>query len=291
MGLFGGLLGKQEAPESGIAPWDKMRDDIRTSWGGMKDFYRSGEWEDALGYGNQSMVPGMNPMMRQGFRGMRDTANRGLGLRQGLRTMLQTARGDFLHGGPGYNEALGASMRTTLPMISSQFGGAGRTGSAYHANTLGQAASDAFAGQYGQERQRQMAAAGAIPGMAQAQFIPHQQMMQAGAQKYGMYDAPRARQRVMRDQQNRRAPLDAIQQFHGNAMQTGGMGGFSEGGGGGGAFGPLLGAGLTAAGMYFGGPVGGAIGAGIGSQFSGGNTAQSGGWNPFMTGGQQFRGY
>ena len=253
MGLFGG--GKTEM-KSG--PWSRMENEMRDMWGDTRRFYRSGEWENALRYGPYSAVPGMNPLMSQGFAGV----NRlGTGprvrrsLREGLNTMRDTARGDYLYGGEGFNAAVDASLRHTMPAISSQFGGAGRTGSAYHANTLGQAASDAFASQYGQERGRQMGAAGAIPGMAQAQFMPYQQMMNAGRQQYQMYDAPMARENVMRNQMNRRAGLGALQGLFGNTLQTAGLGssGYQQQPGAG-FMPPLLGTGLTLAGI--GGPGG-----------------------------------
>lgn len=57
----------------------------------------------------------------------------------------------------------------------------------------------------------------------------------------------------------------------------------SQDGGGGSPWGSLLGAGLTAAGMFFGGPVGGAVGAGLGSMFQQGSA--SGGYGPWGTGG------
>ena len=72
-----------------------------------------------------------------------------------------TARGDFLFGGEGFDQAVDAALRRANPEIISMFGSAGAggaTGGLAQA-AVGQAAVDAFASQFGQERGRQLDAA------------------------------------------------------------------------------------------------------------------------------------
>lgn len=73
----------------------------------------------------------------------------------------RTAAGDFLYGGDGFNAAIEAAVRAAQPGIISTFGRAGpgaATGALAQA-AIGQAGIDAFASQFGQERQRQLGAA------------------------------------------------------------------------------------------------------------------------------------
>jgi hypothetical protein len=88
-------------------------------------------------------------------------------------TLQQTAQGDFLHGGSGFNAALEAAQRAAMPGINSTFGMAGRSGSGLAQTAMAQATSDAFARLYGQERQNQLGAAGQLGqfGMAGASTL------------------------------------------------------------------------------------------------------------------------
>lgn len=83
----------------------------------------------------------------------------------GSRESLEaTARGDFLFGGQGFDQAVDAATRAALPRIISTFGGAGAggaTGGLARA-AVGQSAIDAFASQFDRERARQLAASGQL---------------------------------------------------------------------------------------------------------------------------------
>ena len=67
-----------------------------------------------------------------------------------------TAGGDFLFGGQGFDQAVGAAQRAATPGIISGFGGRSGSGLARHA--VEQSGIDAFARQFGQERQNQLGA-------------------------------------------------------------------------------------------------------------------------------------
>lgn len=72
-----------------------------------------------------------------------------------------TANGDFMFGNPGFNAAVDAAIRKVQPTIASTFssGGSGRLNSGLAKTAMTQAASDAFAGLFDSERNRQMSAA------------------------------------------------------------------------------------------------------------------------------------
>lgn len=75
-----------------------------------------------------------------------------------------TARGDYLYGGQGFDRAVQASMNSALPQIASAFGGSvgGASGAGLSRAAVGEAAVDAFAGQYGQERANMLGAANTL---------------------------------------------------------------------------------------------------------------------------------
>jgi hypothetical protein len=85
-------------------------------------------------------------------------------------TLEQTAGGDFLMGGRGFDAAVDAAVRAAMPKVSSMFGraGAGAATGGLAQESIGRAAIDAFAGQYGQERQNQLGAANALESLGLA---------------------------------------------------------------------------------------------------------------------------
>lgn len=96
----------------------------------------------------------------------RGATSQGGALPTAMDAFQSTARGDFLFGGQGFDEAVNAAMRQAQPHILSRFGGSGRGTGGLAQAAIGQAATDAFAGQFGQERQRQMQAAQMLPQLA-----------------------------------------------------------------------------------------------------------------------------
>lgn len=82
----------------------------------------------------------------------------------GQQALTATAAGDFLYGGDGFNAAVDAAVRRATPGIISTFGAAGAGGATggIAQEAIGQAAVDAFARQYAQERANQLGAAGSL---------------------------------------------------------------------------------------------------------------------------------
>ena len=82
----------------------------------------------------------------------------------GSDALSRTAAGDFLYGGPGFDQAVEAAVRAARPGIISTFGRAGAGGATggLSQTAVGTAGVDAFARQFAQERQNQLAAAGKL---------------------------------------------------------------------------------------------------------------------------------
>ena len=116
--------------------------------------------------------------------------------------LLATARGDYLFGGEGFDAAVDAATRRVMPEVFSAFGSAGRGDSGLARTALGQGIADAFAGQYGNERTRQLAAVAALPG--------------AAGQSAGLLDSI-GRARQAREQQELSAPLSAAESLYSTA--------------------------------------------------------------------------
>jgi hypothetical protein len=82
----------------------------------------------------------------------------------GQQALTSTAAGDFLYGGDAFDAAVQAAVRQATPGLLSTFGAAGAGGATggLAQEAIGQAAVDAFARQYAQERANQLGAAGSL---------------------------------------------------------------------------------------------------------------------------------
>ena len=82
----------------------------------------------------------------------------------GQAALTSTAAGDFLYGGDAFDAAVQAAVRQATPGLLSTFGSAGAGGATggLAQEAIGQAAVDAFARQYAQERANQLGAAGSL---------------------------------------------------------------------------------------------------------------------------------
>jgi hypothetical protein len=111
-----------------------------------------------------------------------------------LDSLGATARGDFLYGGPGFDQAVTAAVNAAKPHILSTFGAAGRGTGGLAKTAIAQSAIDAFASQYGSERGRQLQAASALPTLGQ---MPIELLLGTGTLQQQL------------EQQKRSAPLSA----------------------------------------------------------------------------------
>jgi len=81
-----------------------------------------------------------------------------------------TSRGDYLYGNPGFNAAVQAATDYALPQVNSRFAQAGRTGSGLAQEAQTRTIANAFANQYGQERENQLRAGTLAPVLAQQDY-------------------------------------------------------------------------------------------------------------------------
>lgn len=94
-----------------------------------------------------------------------------------------TMRGDYLYGGDGFNAAYNAAANKIMPQVNSSFARAGRTGSGLAQTAMAGALGDAFAGQYGQERNNQMQAMAMAP---QVRYADMDRLAQVGNMREGL---------------------------------------------------------------------------------------------------------
>lgn len=96
-----------------------------------------------------------------------------------LAALQGTARGDFLYGGEGFDAAVQAAVDAANPQIASAFGGtAGGLSGGLARQAVGDTAVNAFASQFGNERRNQIGAANALGGFGQQDA--NRQIMAAG---------------------------------------------------------------------------------------------------------------
>jgi hypothetical protein len=186
--------------------------------------------------------------------------------------LTSTLNGDYLYGGQGFNAAFDAAAHKILPQVNSQFEGAGRTGSGLAATAQTQALGDAFASQYGNERENQMRSMLFAPSMANQDYTDISKLAEVGAQREDLSGQQMGEQKARYDyNQNARAAqvadyLNMIQGNYGgtttsNTTQSapsnggflGALGGLFQGGYGASMSGinPFLGAGLGLLGGLF----------------------------------------
>lgn len=83
---------------------------------------------------------------------------------------VATNRGDYLYGNPAFEAAVKATTDYTLPQVNSKFAGAGRTKSGLAQEAQARTISNAYAQQYGAERENQLKASAIAPGLAQQDY-------------------------------------------------------------------------------------------------------------------------
>lgn len=191
-----------------------------------------------------------------------------------------TIRGDYLYGGAGFNAAVDAATRKITPQVESAFASGGRLNSGLADVAKTQAISDAFASQYGQERQlqqnafqnereNQMRSMFFAPQVAQQDYDDFSRIAQVGAARESL-DQQKLQEQIARWDYGQNAYQDQLARYMG--LIQGNYGGTTSGtstisnqlaeesGGN-----PLLsGLGGAATGFSIGGPWGAAVGGGLG---------------------------
>jgi hypothetical protein len=163
-------------------------------WSGQQPYLTKGFEEALKGYnsGSPKYYPGNTvvPFSPETQLALNMQANRALNGSpiQGAATnqLTSTLNGDYLYGGQGFNQAVDAATRRILPQVNSSFESAGRTGSGLAKTAQTQAISDAFANQYGQERENQMRSMFFAPQIAAQDYQDIGMLADVGAQREGL---------------------------------------------------------------------------------------------------------
>lgn len=190
------------------------------------------QWSDSTraGIAGMERQAGQQSAQNPVLQGLVDGGMEGYGVAN--KTLMDTASGGSLAGNPFLNDMLKTSTGRAADAVNAQFSGAGRFGSSSHAGVLADRLGGIETGarfeNYNNERQRQMAAAGALQEggyrsagfagqMDQNNAAQNQMMLQAGAMRDQMANAERT------------APMNATQWMAGLGTSIGGMGGSSSG--------------------------------------------------------------
>lgn len=109
-----------------------------------------------------------------------------------LSALQQTAGGDYLYGGPAFDKAVQAAMEAVTPQVRSIFGDTrGGLSGVLAKENIGRAGINAFAQQYGDERNRMVNAAGQLGQFGQSDA---NRSLMAAQQLSQLSDAERGRQ-------------------------------------------------------------------------------------------------
>lgn len=142
-----------------------------------RSLYLSGGPDYYPGY----QTVGFSPQSQQAMSMQQNRALSGSPVTQSAQNMAaSTLRGDNLYGGEGFNAAVKAATDYTLPQVQSRFSTAGRTNSGLAQEAIARTISNAYANQYGQERERQMQAMVAAPALAQQDYADIQALRGVG---------------------------------------------------------------------------------------------------------------
>jgi len=186
-----------QVSQTSTAPWAEQQPYLKTGWetakgllqGGTPSFYPNATYVPMSGATSGSLMGG------EGAANAMWGANQAGGAMnqltpEAMNQTLAMARGDYLSAGnPYFQNMLQSTWNKAQPTIQSAFAGAGRGIS----GAQDAAMSDAWANMagnlayqnYGTERQNQIGAVAAAPGMAQQGFAPLDRLGQIGATREG----------------------------------------------------------------------------------------------------------
>lgn len=164
-------------------PWDKAQPYLIEGMQGAQSIYNN--------RANDIYYPGSTvvPMADQTIQGLNMIQNRAAAgsplITQSQQQLQATMAGDYLD--PTQNPMWNRAAREITDRVNSQFGAAGRTGSAGHAGAIAQGLGDAAAGLYGDERNRQMQGMFFAPQLAAEDYKDAQMMQTVGANYEDLY--------------------------------------------------------------------------------------------------------
>jgi hypothetical protein len=133
-------------------------------------------------YPNSTVVP-FSPQTQQALDLQQNRALNGSPVETAANQQLtDTLNGNYLYGGSGFNAAYNAAANQIIPQVNSMFNNSGRTNSGLAQTAMTQALSDAFAGQYGNERENQMRAEAFAPTAINQDYTDISKLADVGSQ-------------------------------------------------------------------------------------------------------------
>lgn len=254
-------LAKGKAPQQIVTtnPWEKQANELEVAWQHNRDVLRN----------PQQIFPGQmfasfSPQTEQALNMTEQRALAGSDTQRAANQQLQnTLNGNYLYGGPGFDAAFQAAANKITPQVQSGFNKGGRLNSGLSKVAETQALADAFAGQYGQERQNQLKAMLFAPQAAEADYADLARLAGVGQAREGQAQSQIEEQMARHDFQQKElqnriaAFLAPVVGSYGNEQVTQGF----KGNKGAGILGGALGGAAAGAPL---GPWGAAGGAGIG---------------------------
>lgn len=249
--------GKKQTVTQKNEPWAPAQGYLRNAFGQAEQLFKNGDFA-ADPYQGQT-VAGFGDATQGAQQGILDRAAGGAPGIDAARSTLMGIMGGNAYGGmQGVRDNI---LGSAIPAATSMFSGSGMTNSSTAMDGVGRAATEALApfeyGAYENQQNRAMQAAGMMPGMEQAAYLPQQMQMQVGQQQDIMRQAQLDAERSKYYEKEGQAAAN-FQPYLNAIMGLGGMGGSASTTspvqgtglgpavmGGLGMYGSLLGAGLT----------------------------------------------
>jgi hypothetical protein len=175
--------GKKQTVTQKSSPWGPAQGFLKDAMQQASDLFQSGSFAPAPYQGQRTITPSAATTgAQEGILNMAAGGTPGL---DAAKSFLTNAMGGGMYEGMQgvRNNILGSA----IPAAASMFSGSGMTNSSTAMDGVGRAASEALApfeyGAYENAQNRAMSAAGMMPGMEQASYLPFQMQSQVGAQQ------------------------------------------------------------------------------------------------------------
>lgn len=154
------------------APWGPLGEQLQSIYtlaGGKAE--QPGAFNTPLPYYPHQTYANLSPQTEQALNLTEQRALAGSPVSSAMRNeVINTLSGNYLYGNPGFNAAFEAAANKITPMIQSGFNRGGRLHSGLAREAETRALADAFASQYGNERQNQLKAMLFAPQAAQSEY-------------------------------------------------------------------------------------------------------------------------
>jgi hypothetical protein len=219
--------GKKQTVTNQASPWGPAQGYLINAFKQASNLYKDGSFAPDAYQGQR--VAGFGDTTQGAMQGILDRAAAGSPGVDAARSTLMNIMGGNAYGGmEGVRKNI---LGSAIPAAASMFSGSGMTNSSTAMDGVGRAASEALApfeyGAYENQQNRAMQAAGMMPGLEQAAYLPQQMQMQVGAQQDAMRQTQIQAEMQKYYEQEGQAAAN-FQPYLNAIMGLGGMGGSSS---------------------------------------------------------------